>query len=372
MEIAEQGKQDSVASPHDALVDELEKRIEPTDAEAERDLAIGNRLGNWKSIVSFGLAVVIFVFVILYLKRNIDPHALWQRLKTLNIGLFLGAFAVYYLTFPLRGFRWKMLLQNAYRESGSHAVDDMSIRGLTEIIYISWFVNCVVPAKLGDLYRAYLAKLWARVSWTKTIGTVMAERIVDILVLSFLLALTGFVAFHNKLGHISTILLLGLGLAAAGITALVLMKTLSARIRNRLPDRFAHKYAAFEEGTLHSFKRVPSLLALTAVIWLLEGGRLQLVFLSLGLHSSHISSVPFAPMLFFALGTAVLTTIPFTPGGLGLVEAGLLGMMIYLGIPKVDAAAVVLVDRVLSYYSVAFFGFLVYLLSKRSHFRHPV
>jgi uncharacterized protein (TIRG00374 family) len=77
-------------------------------------------------------------------------------------------------------------------------------------------------------------------------------------------------------------------------------------------------------------------------------------------------------MLFFALGTAVLTTIPFTPGGLGLVEVGLGSLLIYLNIQKADAAAVVLMDRVLSYYSIAFFGFLVYLVSKRSHFRHPV
>jgi uncharacterized protein (TIRG00374 family) len=72
------------------------------------------------------------------------------------------------------------------------------------------------------------------------------------------------------------------------------------------------------------------------------------------------------------LGTAVLTTVPFTPGGLGIVQAGLGGMLIYLGVPKPDAAAVVLMDGVLSYYSVAFFGFIVYLMSKRSHFRHPV
>jgi uncharacterized protein (TIRG00374 family) len=131
------------------------------------------------------------------------------------------------------------------------------------------------------------------------------------------------------------------------------------------------RYVAFEEGTLHSFRRLPLLLGITAVVWLLEGTRLQLVFTSLGLHT-HLSSIPLAPMLFFALATAVLTTIPFTPGGLGLVEVGLGSLMIYLGIPKSDAAAVVLVDRLLSYYSVAFFGFLVYLLSKRSHFRHPV
>ena len=29
----------------------------------------------------------------------------------------------------------------------------------TEIIFLSWLVNCVVPAKLGDVYRAYLLKI---------------------------------------------------------------------------------------------------------------------------------------------------------------------------------------------------------------------
>jgi uncharacterized protein (TIRG00374 family) len=305
------------------------------------------------------------------LKGGIDPSALWHRLQTLNVLLFAGAFAIYYTTFPLRGYRWKVLLQNAYQGSHDEAVDEMSVRGLTEIIYISWFVNCIVPAKLGDLYRAYLAKLWAHISWTKTIGTVMAERIVDVLVISLAMAGTGFVVFHDKLGRVSTILLLGVGLACAGIAGLITMKTLGPRIREWLPERFAVKYHNFEEGTLRSFRRLPLLFGLTLLIWLLEGGRIQLVFSALGLHT-HLSSIPFAPMLFFALATAVLTTLPFTPGGLGLVEVGLGSLMIYLGIPKPDAAAVVLIDRVLSYYSVAFIGFVVYLLSKRSHFRHPV
>jgi uncharacterized protein (TIRG00374 family) len=248
----------------------------------------------------------------------------------------------------------------------------MSIRGLTEVIYISWFVNCVVPAKLGDLYRAYLAKLWARISWSKTIGTVLAERLVDLLVLSLLLSATGLVVFHNRLGKVSLILVLGVGLALAGIAGIVLMKLLSRHIRRLIPDRFEEKYGSLEEGVLYSFRRLPALLGLTSFIWLLEGVRFQLVFSSLGLHSHSLSVIPFAPMLFFALGTAVLTTIPFTPGGLGLVEVALLSLMAYLGVHKSDAAAVVLVDRILSYYSIAFFGFLVYLVSKRSHFRHPV
>jgi uncharacterized protein (TIRG00374 family) len=358
-----------MAAPDPTIEATAAEWTEPTDQQAEADLSIGRRLANWKSIVSFGFAVVVLVVAIA--KGGIDPAALWHQIRNLNVFLFMGAFVVYYLTFPLRGYRWKVLLQNAYQGEHSRAVDEMTVRGLSEILYISWFVNCVVPAKLGDLYRAYLAKLWAHISWTKTVGTVVAERLVDILVLSVLLSATGLLVFHNRLGHVSVILGLGLTLAVAGIFLLLAMKMMSDRIRRLIPARFVERYIAFEEGTLHSFRRLPRLLGLTALIWLLEGARLQLVFAALGLQM-HIVGIPYAPMLFLALGTAVLTTIPFTPGGLGLVEAGLLSLMIFLGVPKEQAAAVVVVDRMLSYWSIAFFGFLVYLLSKRSHFRHPV
>lgn len=356
-----------MAAPEQSIQIEPEPWAEPSDQQAEAQLSIGKRLLNWKSLLSFGLAAVVLVVAVV--KGGIDPANLWHRIRTLNVGFFLAAFAVYYVTFPIRGYRWKILLQNAYKHENSSAVDSMSTRGLSEILYISWFVNCVVPAKLGDLYRAYLAKLWAHISWTKTVGTVMAERLVDILVLSVLLAATSLVVFHDRLGHVGIILLLGVGLAVAAVVLLVLMKTMSHRIRRLVPERFLDRYVGFEEGTLQSFRRLPFLFLLTAIIWGLEGSRLQFVFLSLGVH---VPGIPFAPMLFLALATAVLTTIPLTPGGLGVVEASILSLMVYLGVHVNAAIAVVFVDRILSYWSIAFFGFIVYLLSKRSHFRHPV
>ncbi len=39
------------------------------------------------------------------------------------------------------------------RGAGTH----VSVRDSTEIIFISWLVNCLVPAKLGDVYRAWSA-----------------------------------------------------------------------------------------------------------------------------------------------------------------------------------------------------------------------
>lgn len=358
-----------MAATETRVGDQPEDWAEPARDPVEQDLSIGNRLGSWKSLISFVFAFLVLAFAVH--KAGISPSAVWERAQHMNPWLYLLAFFVYYLTFPMRGYRWKVLLENAYHRTDAEAVDEMHVTGLTEIIFISWFINCIIPAKLGDLYRAYLAKLWVQISWTKTIGTILAERIVDIIVLSGLLAVTAFAIFHDRLGHVGLVLFLGVGLALAGIVALVVMKAFSTQIRARIPERFLERYVAFEEGTLESFRRLPLLLGITFFIWLFEGTRFQLVFLSLGLHPN-LGSVPFMPMLFFALGTAVLTTIPFTPGGLGLVEAGLLSLMAYLGVPPQDAAAIVLFDRVLSYLSVAVIGFVVYLLSKRSHFRHPI
>ncbi len=336
--------------------------------DAPGTLSLGRRVGNWKTILSFVAAIAILAFVMS--RAGINLSQFITKLHSANWGYFALAFVVYYLTFPLRAFRWRLLLQNAYRDTHDQAVADMHLSGLTQIVYISWFVNCVVPAKLGDLYRAYLAKLWQEISWVKTVGTIVAERIVDILVLAGLLTAAALVAFHTRLGSIKIILGLGLILAVGGIVVLLLMKRFSPYIRRHVPQKYAARYAAFEDGTLMSLRRLPLLFAITVPIWLLEGMRLLLVFAALGISVSSITGVPYAAMLFFALGTAVLTTIPLTPGGLGVVQGGLLGVMVLLGLSRTNAGDVVLMDSLLSYYSIAILGFFVYLLSKRSHFRH--
>ncbi|MGD8485691.1 MAG: lysylphosphatidylglycerol synthase transmembrane domain-containing protein, partial [Chloroflexota bacterium] len=75
----------------------------------------------------------------------------------------VAAFVIYYLGFPLRGVRWSLLL------SGIGA--KVSVRDSTEIVFVSWLVNSVVPAKLGEVYRAWLLKVNFPVSLSATFGT---------------------------------------------------------------------------------------------------------------------------------------------------------------------------------------------------------
>jgi hypothetical protein len=60
-------------------------------------------------------------------------------------------------------------------------------------------------------------------------------------------------------------------------------------------------------------------------------------------------------VLFVALASALLTTIPLTPGGLGLVETGVAGLLM-LAMPREEAVSVAVLDRSISYISIIIIG----------------
>src|SRR5439155_9533045 len=116
---------------------------------------------------------------------NINPKLTLVAMRNANIYFVLAAFSIYYLSFPIRTVRWRMLLKNVgYTQE--NVIHLPKFWKLLEIIYISWFANVIVPAKLGDLYRAYLLRKETGLPATRTFGTVLAERLLDLIVLLLL------------------------------------------------------------------------------------------------------------------------------------------------------------------------------------------
>ena len=150
-------------------------------------MSLGRRLRQPRTILSIVVPLAIIAFF-LYLNRERLAQVPKLILQA-NPALVLLAFVVFYLGFPLRGYRWKRLL----RETGFI----IGLRDSTEILYLSWLVNCVVPAKLGDVYRAYLLKMNSTASLSRTFGTVFIERILDIFAIAILGLAAGFWSFRT-------------------------------------------------------------------------------------------------------------------------------------------------------------------------------
>ena len=103
---------------------------------------------------------------------------------------------------------------------------------------------------------------------------------------------------------------------------------------------------------------------MTGLIWATEAMRLFFVIAALGFTEVHLG---ISGAFFVALAASLLTAIPFTPAGLGIVELGVLGILtVIYGIDQTDAAAIILVDRAISVFSIWIFGSIAYVLSDKT------
>jgi uncharacterized protein (TIRG00374 family) len=335
----------------ESLVEALE--IEPTEL---GQISIGQRLRQPRTILSIAVPLAIIAFF-LFLNRDRlaqVPHLILQA----NPALVLVAFVVFYLGFPLRGYRWQRLL----RETGFV----ISLRHSIEILYISWFVNCVVPAKLGDVYRAYLLKMNSVASLSRTFGTVFIERILDIFAIAILGLAAGLWSFRDGLPPpIQLVFVVGIVVVLVMAVGLFTMRNFGRRIviRLPLPPRILELYERFEEGVFGAvgLRHLPVLAIITGFIWLTEGLRLYIVVLAFAFPDVELG---LSGAIFVALIGSLLTAIPLSPAGLGFAQAGVIGVLtVAYGVPLPEATAITILDWVISVLSIIAFGAVTYAVS---------
>jgi uncharacterized protein (TIRG00374 family) len=348
---------DTLGQEADALINP-ETVVEMPPAE---QMSIVRRLREPKTILSIVVPVAIIVIAAFLNRQYLTDIP--NDISKANPWLILLAFLVYYVGFPLRGWRWTKLLRGAGYK--------VKIKDGTEILFLSWLVNCIVPAKLGDLYRAYLLKLNSPVSATKTLGTVFMERILDLIAIAALGILAGYWNFHGNLNNLppttQLILAVGVVVVVVLIVALVVMRNFGRRVISilPLPHRVVDFYDRFEEGVFGSVgvRGLPLLGILTIVIWMTEAMRLFFVVRALGFADVDLG---LSGAMFVALIGSLLTAIPLTPGGIGLVEGGM-GLVLtnVFNASPAHALAIVLVDRAISVFSIVVLGSIAYVLSSK-------
>jgi uncharacterized protein (TIRG00374 family) len=240
---------------------------------------------------------------------------------------------------------------------------------ITRIMYLSWFANCVTVARLGDAYRAYLLKRAAGVSFAVTLGTVLAERILDLAVLVAMMGAGALLLFREVLPpEAMQALSAGLILSAAVTACLLVIQRLRSTVERVLPKCLHVHYARLERGVTGSFcgsssGGLPLLVVLSAAGWLIECATLYLTAEAVN------APISVAVALVVALAASLLSTVPFTPGGLGFTEAGMMLMLQWPGLGTHTAVAITLLFRLVNYWSIVGLGFFLYAFgSNRSGF----
>lgn len=315
--------------------------------------SIRKRFLSWPTLLSF--ALVTTLLLLLLNRFELDWRDTWNRIQSSNPRWFIAALLAHYSTFIFRGARWRVLLGNTVQQDGAREQVPPALY-CGKLILMSWFANSITWFRLGDAYRAYAYAEDSGSSFSRAMGTVLAERVIDVMVVFLLLLVAAIVLYSGgqvrpSLGIIS--------LAGAFFllmtVILAMMLLLRKWVSGRVPKKFWDAYHRFHIATIGSFRRLPLVLVLGIAGWLAEVGRLFFVLLALGIQ------IPMGLTIFTPVANGLLTAVPLTPGGLGITETGLIGVLMF-SLVREDAVAVALLDRTISYLSIILTGGIIFVL----------
>jgi uncharacterized membrane protein YbhN (UPF0104 family) len=205
------------------------------------------------------------------------------------------------------------------------------------VYLVGYLANTVLPARLGEGVRAVLLARREGLPMPDTIGSVVLERLLDILTVAILGA-TAAVALGAR-GQTLIVALVGLAVAVGALVVVAI----AARFLRRSHWGRLERARTIVGGLLSGASpagRAPVIaraLALTVITWLLDAGIYWLVARSLG-----VDLAPVAAMIVSTV--AVLSTaIPAAPGYVGTFELAASGALRALGVDVETALAVAIV-----------------------------
>ena len=315
--------------------------------------SLGKGLLRPRTIISFALAIAIMVFF--FQRLDLDLAAVADNIRSADLLMLAAAIVVYVGTIVVRAVRWRWMLAVA----GAGTLEGTTIPPvgyLTAVLLVSWFFNCILPAKLGrrlpDL--SHQGRRWHslfdRIRHRSHRACDRPDRAGADAV--------GFgsycVSRQYAIGRDQSPLC-GRRVEPArdGRTGVHLV--LPRLIERRLPLRFRNQWQTLTGVGLRQFATSTGT-DRAQCDHLVDGSvRLFLVAKALDVHIS------FELAIFVGLMAALLTTLPFTPAGLGVVEVATVSVLKLVDVPVDLAGSVALLDRLITYWGLIAVGALVYL-----------
>jgi glycosyltransferase 2 family protein len=262
------------------------------------------------------LGILLSAAAIYLLVRSIDVRAAIDALGTASPAWLLASFATTVLVYYARTLRWGALLELHARPSTS---------SLFRANMVGFLAVNTLPARLGELVRAYLLARKERISTATVLGSVAVERILDLGFMGIFWALSLLFAPVPAWFRWSGIVTL----AVTGLIATVLWSVQASRtshrgwavkLRARLPhfvrERFSTAASAFGTGlqVLSHPRLLGQAVAWSVALWLLSGSVFLMVGKSLGM------GLPAWSMFLLTFVVCVGISLPSSPGFIGIME----------------------------------------------------
>lgn len=275
---------------------------------------------SWRSVIGIALSAVLLWWVL----RDVSLAVVWGELSRSSVPLFLASATCATLIFPLRAIRWRTILQPV--------APNQPLGALWRATAIGMMANNVLPARAGEIARAYALTKQTSVPFATSIASLAVDRLFDMLVL-LLLAVVAFVgpSFPREAriagqsmsdlaqGSIVLVVVLLAALYALAFfpTQLVrLFELFARRVSPSIEERGKTALTRFSEGlsVLRSPRRFAAVFSWAVAHWLLNAFAFWLGFKAVGIE------LPFSAALFLQTLIAIGVALPSAPGFFGVFE----------------------------------------------------
>lgn len=297
------------------------------------------------------IGLIISLVALWWAFRGLDWEAFREALARGNVVWIVVASAVLLSAIPLRGVRWRIFMA---------PVKEVPVRLTTEATIVGYFGNNALPFRLGELLRSYFLARQAPAPITQVFGTVIVERVVDMLAVLLLL---GFLPLMGAVPESlrQPILWVVVFCLVLGVVTVWLVRREEGIpfVRGRLKSFLDNLHLGFT--SLRQEQHYLTLLLTTVAVWLLYLAYIHIAQYAMGLGLSLAQSY-----LLLVVTTLVLV-IPAAPGFVGTFHAAVILACVNIlsvDLPRAQAMAVVL--HAIGYIPYTIIGAILFF---KSHLR---
>ncbi len=331
-------------------------------------LSVSPRITRTRTVAA---GAVLTVAALALMTVYLDPSAVLGAFREADPVPVVAATAVYLLSWPLRGLRYRdILTELGYRER---------VGFLTGAVFISQTGNLVFPARAGDAVRAYVVKARRGIPYPTGFASLAAERVFDLLtitamagaVLAGLLVTDGTGAVAAAVSGnvpgvspaaVTTAVRVAAGVGVVAVASLLFIVATARSDRNyvrAVVSRFSEdSYVEYVVGVLEEFAAGVQTVAgtrasfarvggVSAVVWTLDVATALLVLSAFPGATDAMTATQLVVVGFFAVSVGNLAKVlPLSPGGIGLYEAAFTALVVGLGgVPAAVAFAAAVLDH---------------------------
>tara|TARA_B100001113_G_scaffold353423_1_gene357705 strand:- start:2128 stop:3021 length:894 start_codon:yes stop_codon:yes gene_type:complete len=264
--------------------------------------------------------------------KQVNLEDINRAISNANIYYILIALLTTYITFILRSIRWKILLDSR---------QNLKLNKYISTTHIGYFLNNILPFRAGDLGRAKLLSNHSNeIKFSFVVGSLVAEKIIDLWMIGFFSIYLIFFGFNDVLGLEFSIGILLLYI----ITSLIIFGNNS--VANKIQNQFSIT-KNFVDGYLLVSKNKLKLGAVSMLLWCSFVAYMVALLKSINIHLS------FEQYIGITIITGIVTSLPIAPAAIGTYHLAVIYFLSLYGIEiEQSQTAAILLHSIFLLYTI--------------------